>query len=915
MRTKTLDAFDARSSPHMSRTTYIKTLLLGAALTALLLAAPAGASSWPDGGGGPGNPGSQPVDPGSAPFATAYTTSGSISDHDVVTAPVVTSGHPATQRVAYGTQNGAVHLQSLVSGDPVGPEGGINVDSGPVTDFDVFTGAGLGLGNLSPLVLNHAGGSRLLILHNDDNQGGTIHDVALAQIDVATGNLLSDVPIPGSDGFTISSAPVLSDPDASGHRYLLFAATNSGGGWLGKVQIANATGSNPTLGFADGLQVNNLNVLASPAIAYFRNSVGTATEYAVVSTAANGNNPTVLSYRVSDLAPGPASANLGTQAQTPSVPLTPAGLNPGSPGSGVATTPAIYVAAGASGVSRVHRLSQTGNSQTLTNTQSTTLTGLPSQSIALDQTTSGGTLSAGNIVASTFNNLYVIDATTLSIVATHSPTSLTPGSTGFMRSEPTLAGGKIFIARDNGDQLALSTTNAQSIMGFNEDAGNASATFSYGRPAVARWYALFVSDRGLFAYSADDTVAPTASLTAPTGGMTFSGTVSLGALAGDTRGIESVVFRFNSAPVATMTSPSSGDPYDVAGAVYSTTFDSSTLEDGTYLVNALATDGSGETTLTSSRIVRVENDAPETTIESGPPASGQNTSPTFEFSSSEGASTFECRIDGAAFAPCDSPYSSGPLALGNHVFEVRASDTAANVDPTPASHSFAIVPPPDTQAPDTTIDSGPAATGVDTAPVFGFSSSEPGSTFECRFDGAAFAPCSSPFAPGELTLGDHTFEVRATDASANTDATPASLAFQIESPPPPRVTLDAINMTPRGQVNLPIACPANAGDCSGVVSLWAWFRVPHTQRDKPAAHEGRTSYRHKRRRRRVGRKVFDVTAGSRERVPMTVGSDARQRACHQGQLRVQVIVRRWVAGEWVVTTTPLVLKAGRCQSS
>ncbi|MQA76160.1 MAG: hypothetical protein GEU88_17810 [Solirubrobacterales bacterium] len=170
---------------------------------------------------------------------------------------------------------------------------------------------------------------------------------------------------------------------------------------------------------------------------------------------------------------------------------------------------------------------------------------------------------------------------------------------------------------------------------------------------------------------------------------------------------------------------------------------------------------------------------PNTAIISGPADPTNDPEPSFELASSEPGSSFECELDGAGFAPCSSPHAVGPLADGRHTLRARATDAAGNIDPTPASRSFTV----DATPPETTI-SGPSGTISDPEPTFELSSSEPGSSFECELDGAGFAPCTSPHAVGPLADGPHTVRARATDAAGNTDPTPASRSFTVDTSPP-----------------------------------------------------------------------------------------------------------------------------------
>ena len=91
--------------------------------------------------------------------------------------------------------------------------------------------------------------------------------------------------------------------------------------------------------------------------------------------------------------------------------------------------------------------------------------------------------------------------------------------------------------------------------------------------------------------------------------------------------------------------------------------------------------------------------------------------------------------------------------------------------------------PSDTTAPQTTIVSGPSGSTSAKTASFGFSSSESGSTFDCRRDSGSWHSCSSPKGYSNLATGGHQFSVRATDASGNTDATPASKTWTVTEPP------------------------------------------------------------------------------------------------------------------------------------
>ena len=63
---------------------------------------------------------------------------------------------------------------------------------------------------------------------------------------------------------------------------------------------------------------------------------------------------------------------------------------------------------------------------------------------------------------------------------------------------------------------------------------------------------------------------------------------------------------------------------------------------------------------------------------------------------------------------------------------------------------------------------------------FTVSSSEVGSTLQCRLDKGRFTPCDSKFKSRRLNYGRHTLFARATDAAGNADPTPVALKFKLK---------------------------------------------------------------------------------------------------------------------------------------
>jgi hypothetical protein len=117
------------------------------------------------------------------------------------------------------------------------------------------------------------------------------------------------------------------------------------------------------------------------------------------------------------------------------------------------------------------------------------------------------------------------------------------------------------------------------------------------------------------------------------------------------------------------------------------------LGDGAHTFAVRPTDALGNSGAATSYAWTIDATAPETTLGSAPRSGTTAVAATFTFSASEAAS-FECKLDDASLAPCTSPRSYAALSRSGHSFEVRAIDTAGNVEPAPAAHRWTIAAAP-----------------------------------------------------------------------------------------------------------------------------------------------------------------------------------------------------------------------------
>jgi hypothetical protein len=252
------------------------------------------------------------------------------------------------------------------------------------------------------------------------------------------------------------------------------------------------------------------------------------------------------------------------------------------------------------------------------------------------------------------------------------------------------------------------------------------------------------------------------------------------------------------------------------------------LADGAHTVIATAEDRAGNESGESEALpLRIDTQAPVTVIDT---MSQLGDTAEFEFSADEPGATFECQMDDDAFAACASPRAYAGLPPGPHTYSVRATDSAGNVDATPAARTFVTNSPP--AAGSVTLSPvAPARTQTLTATPTGFSDADGDQlTYQYRWFKAG-APLEASGKTLDLTQagavrGDEIrVEVTATDGNGGTSASvSATTTVGNAVPVAGSVTLSPVAPTRMQTVT---ATPAGFADADGdqLSYQYRWFKA------------------------------------------------------------------------------------------
>ena len=187
------------------------------------------------------------------------------------------------------------------------------------------------------------------------------------------------------------------------------------------------------------------------------------------------------------------------------------------------------------------------------------------------------------------------------------------------------------------------------------------------------------------------------------------------------------------------------------------------------------------------------------------------------------AVTHTCALDGGAPVVCTSPWSTGTLGEGDHTVVVRSRDFQGVLGGTDSTTwTVDLTAPANVQV---TVPTSPSTSGEADITF----SATGATSFACSLDGGTAAPCTSPWHLVDLSDGQHTVTVSATDGAGNA-AQPGTAVWTVDSTAPSAPTVltgpaDPTNQT-TADVVLDLTDPSDSLECRLDTTIWSPCPTP-----------------------------------------------------------------------------------------
>ena len=307
---------------------------------------------------------------------------------------------------------------------------------------------------------------------------------------------------------------------------------------------------------------------------------------------------------------------------------------------------------------------------------------------------------------------------------------------------------------------------------------------------------------------ANDTTAPTVTVTSPGAASSVGATVTLSATAADDIGVSGVQFLLDGTPLGAEDTTA---PYELA-------WDTAPIANGAHTLTAVARDAAGHATTSAAVSVTVMNDTASPTVAVTSPGAASSVSATVTVSATAaddiGVTGVQFLLDGVPLgaedttAPYELPWNTGSAENGAHTLTAVARDAAGHET---AAAAVSVTVMNDTAAPIVAVTSPGAASSVSaTVTVIATAADDIGVTgVQFLLDGAPLgaedttAPYELEWNTGSAENGAHTLTAVARDAAGHETTASASVTVANDPTPP----------------TVPVSSPGPAGSVSATVTV------------------------------------------------------------------------------------------------